>query len=390
MHSNSSIEKRSRLQVALFIRTFSRYGGVEIFCYRFWRFLHSNRVAVKVICGENRSGINHPDIIETGLLRPGRFLKLLSFYIRAGHYRKRLSKGTVTMAFGKVSGCHIYRTGGGSHIEFMLQSLKAYRGIFRKGAKTISRAMCPVNWLAPYLEKRIYSHPSTHYYIAISHLVAEEIQERFDLDANKIIILNNGVDTSKYNPAERRKRRATLKRSCSIPENAIVIGFCATNFELKGLSRLIEALQWLSPDYYLFVAGGRNPARYRSMATTLEVGERVHFLGRVSNMADFYASVDVFCHPSFYDTFGSVISESLSMGVPVVVSRYTGAKDIVREGINGYILEMVTDRGIAKMIPKAYDLSGCFDSELIPSDQEIFNRYLEVVSDIHQGLEKIE
>jgi UDP-glucose:(heptosyl)LPS alpha-1,3-glucosyltransferase len=375
-----------RQAVALFIRTFSRYGGVEIFCYRFWRFLQSNGIPVRVVCGENRSGIEHPDILETGLLRPGRSLKLLSFYIRAGRYRQKLPDDTVTVALGKVAGCHIYRTGGGSHIDFMLQSLKGYRGYLRKGGKAVSRAARPVNWLAPYLEKKIYTHPRTRHYIAISHLVAEEIQQRFGLETQKVVTINNGVDTSKFNPAERKKRRNRVRESFSLPPDAVVIGYCATNFELKGLGHLIGALQRLPQRHCILVAGGRNPQRYQKLAATLGVGERVRFLGRVSDMADFYAGVDVFCHPSFYDTFGSVVSEALSMGVAVVVSPYTGAKDIVREGVNGYTLGTVSEQAIAQVIPKAVGLSGGFDARMIPSDDDIFNRYLDVIADIRRRL----
>jgi UDP-glucose:(heptosyl)LPS alpha-1,3-glucosyltransferase len=375
-----------RHAVVLFIRTFSRYGGVEIFCYRFWRFLQSNGVPVKVVCGENRSGIEHPDIIETGLLRPGRSLKLLSFYIRAGRYLQKLPEDTVTVALGKVAGCHIYRTGGGSHIDFMRQSLRGYRGYLRKGGKVVSRALRPVNWLAPYLENKIYTHPRTRHYIAISHLVAEEIQQRFGLEAQKVFTINNGVDTSKFNPAQREKRRNRVRESFSVPADAVVIGYCATNFELKGLGRLIGALQLLPQNYCLLVAGGRNPHRYRKLAATLGVGGRVRFLGRVADMADFYASVDVFCHPSFYDTFGSVVSEALSMGVAVLVSPYTGAKDIVREGVNGYTLGTVGEQAIAQTIPKAAGLSGRFDAKMIPSDNDIFSRYLEVISDVRRHL----
>jgi hypothetical protein len=74
------------------------------------------------------------------------------------------------------------------------------------------------------------------------------------------------------------------------------------------------------------------------------------------------------------------------MGVAVVVSPYTGAKDIVREGVNGYTLGTVSEQAIAQIIPKAVGLSGGFDARMIPSDKDIFNRYLDVIADIRRRL----
>jgi UDP-glucose:(heptosyl)LPS alpha-1,3-glucosyltransferase len=55
------------------------------------------------------------------------------------------------------------------------------------------------------------------------------------------------------------------------------------------------------------------------------------FLGSVwvKDIRDFYLVLDVLVHPSFYDTFGNVVAEILSMGVvSVLTTRRVGAKDL--------------------------------------------------------------
>lgn len=54
-------------------------------------------------------------------------------------------------------------------------------------------------------------------------------------------------------------------------------------------------------------------------------------------LAEYYASADVFVFPSLTDTFGNVILEALASGVPVAAFPVTGPKDIVRHGEVGFL-----------------------------------------------------
>ena len=47
--------------------------------------------------------------------------------------------------------------------------------------------------------------------------------------------------------------------------------------------------------------------------------------------------MDVFAFPSFTDTFGNVILESLASGVPAVVTTGGGPKFLVRSGVTGFV-----------------------------------------------------
>jgi glycosyltransferase involved in cell wall biosynthesis len=64
-----------------------------------------------------------------------------------------------------------------------------------------------------------------------------------------------------------------------------------------------------------------------------------HFLGRlpVDEVADLYASADVFVFPSRTDTFGNVIIEALASGTPVAAYPVTGPIDIIGDGIGGVV-----------------------------------------------------
>ncbi|MEC9491605.1 glycosyltransferase family 4 protein [Flexistipes sp.] len=366
-------------KIYLFIRTFSEYGGVERICYRFYNFLKSNNYDVYVVCGENKSNVNEKYIIQTGLWRPGRFLKTLSFFLKAKHILRNLDT-EYTFAFGKVSDCKIFRTGGGSHKGYLRTSILGYQKISQKYIKQMKRLVSPVNYLNPWIEKKIFSSDQTKCFVAISSFVAEEIKSEFDLEQSKIKIINNSVDIEKYNPDIKAKYRHSMRGSLNISENNTLVGFSSTNFERKGFDNLLEAMSLLPAGFHLAVAGGRSSKKYKALVESLQLNDRIHFLGKIEDMPWFYAGLDVLAHPSYHDTFANVVSEALAMDIPVVVSKQTGAKDIVIDGENGSILHDLSPSTIAESIKITAQLQNVREkSSCLMTDEDIFTKYLELL-----------
>jgi UDP-glucose:(heptosyl)LPS alpha-1,3-glucosyltransferase len=52
----------------------------------------------------------------------------------------------------------------------------------------------------------------------------------------------------------------------------------------------------------------------------------------------FYLASDLFMMPSVFDTFGMVVLEAMASRLPVIVSANVGAKDLVEDGVNGFVL----------------------------------------------------
>jgi glycosyltransferase involved in cell wall biosynthesis len=79
---------------------------------------------------------------------------------------------------------------------------------------------------------------------------------------------------------------------------------------------------------------------YRSPMQEALRGDGVHFLGfrHGAELSRLYASSDLFVFPSLTDTLGQVVLESQASGLPVLVSDRGGPKEVVDEGITGFIL----------------------------------------------------
>jgi UDP-glucose:(heptosyl)LPS alpha-1,3-glucosyltransferase len=59
---------------------------------------------------------------------------------------------------------------------------------------------------------------------------------------------------------------------------------------------------------------------------------------------------------SKFDTFGMVVLEAMAAGLPVIISDKVGAKDLVEDGTNGFIISDTTDADyIAAKISQLFD-----------------------------------
>lgn len=66
-------------------------------------------------------------------------------------------------------------------------------------------------------------------------------------------------------------------------------------------------------------------------------------------LKNYYQDADIFVFPSLLDSFAMVVLEAMACGTPVIVSENTGAKDAVKDGVNGFIVpimnvEKLTDK----------------------------------------------
>ena len=65
----------------------------------------------------------------------------------------------------------------------------------------------------------------------------------------------------------------------------------------------------------------------------------VHFVGKKkgNDLAKYYQGADVFVFPSVNDTFGVVQIEAMACGTPVAAYPVIGPKDVIEQGVNGYM-----------------------------------------------------
>jgi len=181
-------------------------------------------------------------------------------------------------------------------------------------------------------------------YLPVSSLTKEKFLQEFTVDPAKIQIVYPGVDIDKFSRLDRQRCRQDIRRRFGLGEADTVLLFVSMNFELKGLDNLIASMARIKakqPDakLKLLVAGKGNEKKYSRLARECGLAGDVIFSGVwKDDIEKVYLASDIFSMLSKFDTFGMAVLEAMSASLPVVISENVGAKDLVRDGMNGYVV----------------------------------------------------
>lgn len=147
----------------------------------------------------------------------------------------------------------------------------------------------------------------------------------------------------------------------------------------KNISGLLMAISEVSrrrSDFTCFLAGeGPDFERMKELAAELGLTEDVVVfagLKRGKELAALYRETDFTVLSSRYETFGTVIIESLACGTPVLSTAVGIAPEAVRE-TNGILIPADSQEALTDGLEKMLDLAGTFDRQAIK--REISGRY---------------
>lgn len=172
------------------------------------------------------------------------------------------------------------------------------------------------------------------WFIAVSDFVRERMTEYYDLPRERVATVRNGVDLEEF----QSDSASSHKRD----ENRFVIGTAARLNPMKGLEFLVEAvarLKHAGVSLELRVAG---PGGYRKnleqLAVERNVADEIRFLGPVTDMPEFYRSLDLFVLPSLSEGLPLVVLEAMACGTPVVATNVAGTPEVIRDGVDGLLV----------------------------------------------------
>lgn len=190
------------------------------------------------------------------------------------------------------------------------------------------------------LEKACFDPRRVGCVITNSGLVRAQVIKRFHLAPELVEIIPNGVDPEMFYPVSSQEKML-LRDKLKLDKNRTVLFFAAADFKTKKLASAIEALAALNFEHkenmQLVVAGGADSAPYRKQAD--DSGVRAKFVGKITNMADYYQAADMFYYPGPYEPFANVCLEAAACGLPVLTTRNNGSSEIVAHGKSGYVID---------------------------------------------------
>jgi UDP-glucose:(heptosyl)LPS alpha-1,3-glucosyltransferase len=206
------------------------------------------------------------------------------------------------------------------------------------------------------LEQRQYQR-ATGLVLAVSRLVARDLQSLWSVADERLRIVPNGVDTERFSPARCAVMRGAARAQIGVDESTALFLFAARNPTLKGLLPLLRATAVLREHHtrVRVVAIGSEPgADFRRAAARLRVDDIVTFAGVVDDPVRYYAAADVFVLPTYYDACSLTVLEALACGLPVITSRYNGAAELLAHDRDGFVLDDPDDvRSLAALMDRA-------------------------------------
>lgn len=178
-------------------------------------------------------------------------------------------------------------------------------------------------------------------------------------DADKIVVVGNGVDTCKFFPIEKREARKRL----NIDDEARVLISVGGLVERKGFHRVIDILPNLvdkHPNLIYLIVGGASPEgnireRLEQQVEVLKMSNHVRFLGPIEskNLHVSLSAADVFVLATANEGWANVFLEAMACGLAVVTTDVGGNREVVSNDELGLIVPYGNSDALSEAVDAA-------------------------------------
>jgi glycosyltransferase involved in cell wall biosynthesis len=192
-------------------------------------------------------------------------------------------------------------------------------------------------------------------------LVAVSPQVRDDLVAlgvaprKKFVVVRLGIELEARVSAD-GDARARARRVLGVPADRFLVGWIGRMTGVKRTGDVLLALRDLRDlgiDANLCMVGdGPERDAVEEQAHRLGIARYCLYLGYQEDVAGWYAALDAVVLPSANEGTPVSAIEALAVGRPVVATRVGGVPDVVRDGENGFLVEVGDTEGLAERLAR--------------------------------------
>lgn len=331
------------MKIALVIKHYGLLqGGAERYAVDLSRALVEAGCEVHVLA--NRYEPDGPATVrfhQVKMIHKPSWLRVLSF---AGNTRKIIAEEQfdIVYALTQIYPQDLYLTGGGVYRHWLRVRYPS------PGLRWLACLARPIHLANVYLESRLYAAGNNRMVIANSRLCKNHVQSYWQVPEERIALIYHGVDHAIFNPQNAGAGRWATRRSLGIADETPLLLFVSNNWKRKGLTTILRSLgdlEHFHPSFALMVIGRGNPKAYRGLIEKYDLEQRVHFIGHTDEILNYYGAADLVVLPTLYDSFGNVCIEAMACGTAVITSRSSGVAELIRPGVNGFVLEDPQDAG---------------------------------------------
>ena len=148
-------------------------------------------------------------------------------------------------------------------------------------------------------------------------------------------VVSRGVDTHLFNLGKRNQKLRATWGANDQTKVLISVGRMAPEKNLEQVLKVFDSLRFMGTQVKLVMVGD-GPLKEQFKQRYPEI----IFPGMLSqiDLANYYASSDLFVFPSLTETFGNVTLEALASGIPVLAFDCAAARDWVQTEVNGWLI----------------------------------------------------
>tara|TARA_Y100000034_G_scaffold111513_1_gene144651 strand:+ start:172 stop:1347 length:1176 start_codon:yes stop_codon:yes gene_type:complete len=224
-------------------------------------------------------------------------------------------------------------------------------------------------------------------YVGVTPLF-ERLYSQSQLPANRLKLIPNGVDTTKFRPVTDGEH-VVLRDQLNLPREMKLILFVGHFSREKCPDVLLDAWNYYIANKYvntgIVFVGSTNPDSYEVDAKLVEdiqelaalyINERVFFIERTHEIEKYYQTADIFVLPSLREGMPNALLEAMACGLPAIVPEIDGLTNwIIQDGINGILVESCNDQRIGRAITEVLSNKLDIHSMSIRARETILERF---------------
>lgn len=200
--------------------------------------------------------------------------------------------------------------------------------------------------------------------IATSNNTANQLTQEYRFTKPVLISHSPAPPVSPLTREERSTIRQEIRNHLTLAETDFVFVSAGRLTQRKGFDMLIDAFSRLeTTNAHLVICGeGALAGSLSEYAEMLGVSNRVHFVGHVSPVFDYFLAADCFVSTATYEPLANVLLEALAAGLPVIGLSgpeggiKTATEEVIRSEDYGIVVRGINVEGLASSMRAMGDL----------------------------------
>ena len=408
------------------INTSENVGGAAIAAYRILNGLLKLNIDVKMLVRDKNT--DHPHVISMGSNRYVRFINRIRFlwerailFLYCHFDRRNLFKVSIANTGVALSLHPIIKSADIIHLHWVNQgflSIKGIKKIVQTGKPIVwtmhdmwpCTGICHHSWGCEQFKYECGSCPLLHskkqkdlsyrifklkkflihsgiHIVTVSTWLKNIAQQSVLTKNLKISVIPNVIDIHIFHPSDKTSARKNL--SLPYDKKIVLMGAYRIDDPVKGFDFLKEAMHLVyhkNQDVVLVLFGSikQKDFLYNTSFPIIQMG----LIKDSSTIAQLYAAADVNIVPSYYETFGQTITESMACGCPSVAFNNSGQTDIIDHQINGYLAKYLDFEDLAEGILWCFEHYNLLSIESLKkiektySEEIVAKQYIELYKNI--------